>query len=138
AVELAGQLIAAVVAGGAFDVAAAIDRLRELDEDERLGPSTGCIVHAALARGIPVQRLTSGSLARLGWGVRPRKIWAAAVDSTSAVAESIAQDKDLSKRLLEAAGVPVPTGRPVSDAADGWTAAQQIGLPVVVKPRDGN
>jgi carbamoylphosphate synthase large subunit len=30
------------------------------------------------------------------------------MDSTSAVAESIAQDKDLTKRLLHAAGVPVP------------------------------
>ncbi len=138
AFELAGQLIAAVAAGAAFDVAAAVERLRELDEDERLGPSTGCIVHAAAARGIPAQRLTSGSLVRLGWGARQRRIWAAEVDSTSAVAESIAQDKDLSKRLLEAAGVPVPGGRPVSDVADGWAAAQRIGLPVVVKPRDGN
>ncbi len=138
ALELAAELIAAVVADTAFDVGAAIARLRELDEDERLGPSTGCIVHAAAARGIPAQRLTSGSLVRLGWGTRQRKIWAAEVDSTSAVAESIAQDKDLSKRLLEAAGVPVPSGRPVSSVEDGWAAAQQIGLPVVVKPRDGN
>jgi len=138
AFELAEQLIAAASRGGTFDVSAAIARLRELDEDDRLGPSTGCIVQAAAARGIPAHRLTGGSLVRFGWGVRQRRIWAAEVDSTSAVAESIAQDKDLSKRLLEAAGVPVPNGRPVSDLADGWAAAQQIGLPVVVKPRDGN
>ncbi len=138
AFELALELLDGAAHGEAFDVAAAIARLRELDEDDRLGPSTGCIVQAAAARGIPWQRLTGGSLVRFGWGVRQRKIWAAEVDSTSAVAEAIAQDKNLSKRLLEAAGVPVPTGRPVADVAQGWAAALQIGLPVVVKPRDGN
>jgi cyanophycin synthetase len=138
ALELAQQLIGAAARGEGFDVAAAIAQLRELDEDERLGPSTGCIVDAAAARGIPAHRLTRGSLVRLGWGKRQRRIWAAELDSTSAVAESIAQDKELSKRLLEAAGVPVPIGRPVADAEQGWAAALEIGLPVVVKPRDGN
>ena len=138
ALELAQQLIGAAARGEGFDVAAAIAQLSELDEDERLGPSTGCIVEAAAARGIPAHRLTRGSLVRLGWGKRQRRIWAAELDSTSAVAESIAQDKELSKRLLEAAGVPVPIGRPVADAEQGWAAALEIGLPVVVKPRDGN
>jgi cyanophycin synthetase len=38
------------------------------DEDERLGPSTGSIVDAAVARGIPYRRLTQGSLVQFGWG----------------------------------------------------------------------
>lgn len=122
-----------------FDHAAVIARLRELDEDVRLGPSTGSIVNAAVARGVPFRRLTQGSLVQFGWGVKQRRIWAAEVDATSAVSESIAQDKDLSKRLLQSAGVPVPTGRPVDDLEDGWLAAtEEIGLPVVVKPLDGN
>jgi cyanophycin synthetase len=140
AFELGRELLAAVGPGEphTFDVQAAIARLRALDEDVRLGPSTGCIVDAAVARNIPYRRLTSGSLVQLGWGSRQRRIWAAEVDSTSAVAESIAQDKDLTKKLLAAAGVPVPQGRPVTDAEDAWAAAQEIGLPVVVKPQDGN
>ena len=121
-----------------FDTAAALAELRALDENLRLGPSTGAIVAAAVARGIPYRRLTEGSLVQFGWGARQRRIWAAELDGTSAVAEAIAQDKDLSKRLLAAAGVPVPGGRPVADAEDGWAVAQEIGLPVVVKPRDGN
>jgi len=119
-------------------VEAVVARLRELDEDLRLGPSTGAIVQAAVARGVPYRRLTSGSLVQLGWGSRQRRIWAAEVDSTSAVAENIAQDKDLTKNLLRAAGVPVPLGRPVDSAEDAWAAAQEIGLPVVIKPQDGN
>jgi hypothetical protein len=82
--------------------------------------------------------LTDGSLVQFGWGSQQRRIQAAEVDSTSAIAASIAQDKDLTKKLLHAAGVPVPPGRPVLDANDAWVAAQAIGTPVVVKPRDGN
>jgi len=131
-------LIEAALSKEAFDVDAALAELRELDEDVRLGPSTGSIVDAAVARGIPFRRLTQGSLVQFGWGSKQRRIWAAEVDNTSAVAESIAQDKDLTKRLLASAGVPVPTGRPVTDFADACLVAEEIGWPVVVKPRDGN
>jgi cyanophycin synthetase len=129
---------AALEPDGRFDAAAAVAELREMESDLRLGPSTGCIVQAAVARGIPYRRLTEGSLVQFGWGRHQRRIWAAEVDATSAVSESIAQDKDLTKQLLRAAGVPVPFGRPVADLEDGWAAAQEVGLPVVVKPRDGN
>jgi len=138
AFELARALVDAALSGAAFDVEAATRRLRELDEDERLGPSTGAIVDAAVARGIPFRRLTRGSLVQLGWGSRQRRIQAAELDGTSAVAESIAQDKDLTKKLLRAAGVPVPLGQPVTDVEDAWVAAGRIGLPVVLKPKDGN
>ena len=138
AVALATALIGAALNDGAFDAQAAIAELRDLDESERLGPSTGSIVDAAVARGIPYRRLTLGSLVQFGWGSRQRRIQAAEVDSTSGVAEAIAQDKELTKQLLNAAGVPVPLGRPVSDADDAWAAAMEIGLPVVVKPQDGN
>jgi len=138
AFDKAQALIQAALHEGEFDVEAAIAELREMDEDVRLGPSTGSIVTAAAARGIPWRRLTTGSLVQFGWGSKQRRIWAAEVDNTSAVAESIAQDKDLTKRLLAAAGVPVPIGRPVSDPDDAWVVAEEIGLPVVCKPQDGN
>ena len=138
AFDAACQLVRAALDDGEFDADATLAKLRETDEDVRLGPSTGSIVDAAIARGIPFRRLTQGSLVQFGWGSKQRRIWAAEVDATSAVSEEIAQDKDLSKRLLEAAGVPVPHGRPVSSPYDAWVAANEIGLPVVVKPLDGN
>jgi cyanophycin synthetase len=136
----AERLIAAVRAPEpqTFDVDAVLAELRALDEDLRLGPSTGAIVNAALARGIPYRRLTQGSLVQFGWGAKQRRIWAAEVDGTSAVSENIAQDKELTKQLLRAAGVPVPWGQPVDSAEQAWAVALEIGLPVVVKPRDGN
>ena len=138
AFDRAVDLIQAARDGTPFDTLAVLAELRDLDEDIRLGPSTGSIVNAAVARGIPYRRLTEGSLVQFGWGHQARRIWAAEVDSTSAVSESIAQDKDLSKRLLAAAGVPVPKGQPVATEDEGWAVAQTLGLPVVVKPQDGN
>ncbi|WP_420992886.1 cyanophycin synthetase [Cupriavidus sp. 30B13] len=138
ALELAATLCRAARDDMPFDLAGALHRLRELDEDLRLGPSTGSIVYAGVARGIPYRRLTQGSMVQFGWGSKQRRIQAAETDMTSAVSESIAQDKDLTKTLLHAAGVPVPLGRTVTDADQAWAAAQEINAPVVVKPRDGN
>ncbi len=138
AVELAETLCRSALEGQPFDLEHSLARLRELDEDIRLGPSTGAIVQAAVARGIPYRRLTEGSMVQFGWGSRQSRIQAAETSRTSAIAESIAQDKELTKMLLDAAGVPVPHGRSVTDADDAWQAATEIGGPVVVKPRDGN
>ena len=138
AMQLGEQLCLKAFDAKQFDVDKALQELQELDEDIRLGPSTGAIVDAALVRGIPYRRLTDASLVQFGWGSKQRRIQAAETDASSAIAESIAQDKELSKKMLQAAGVPVPLGRPVKSVEDAWSAAQEIGLPVVVKPRDGN
>jgi len=136
--DLAQALCQSALDDTPFDLAGALAQLRDLDEDVRLGPSTGCIVDAAVARNIPFSRMTEGSMVRFGWGSKQRRIQAAEMDITSAISESIAQDKELTKKLLAAAGVPVPQGRAVTDPEDAWKAACEIGLPVVVKPRDGN
>jgi cyanophycin synthetase len=138
ALELAQELCRAALEDTPFDLAAALAQLRELDEDVRLGPSTGSIADAAQARGIPYRRMTSGSMIQFGWGSKQRRIQAAEMDVTSAISESIAQDKELTKKLLASAGVPVPLGREIRSAEEAWAAAGEIGLPVVIKPKNGN
>ena len=138
AIRYAQQLLQAALENTDFPLAQAVAELREVDEDLRLGPSTASIVNAGLARNIPHIRLTEGSLVQLGWGSKQRRIQAAETDASSAIAESIAQDKELTKKLFRMAGLPVPEGRPVKDVDDAWAVAQEIGLPVVVKPQDGN
>ncbi len=135
---LARDLCLAAVYDRPFDVAAAINELRVLGEQVRLGPSTRSIVRAANARGIPTRRLNTGSLVQLGYGAKQRRILAAETDRTGAIAESIAQDKELTRSFLRAVGVPVPEGRPVASADDAVAAAADIGYPVVVKPQYGN
>ncbi|HQR60707.1 MAG TPA: cyanophycin synthetase [Methylophilaceae bacterium] len=134
------DLLLAAIADKPFDVAAAVNHLHELADDLLLGPSTACIVDAAIAkdRRIPYIRLSEGNLVQLGYGVRSRRIWTAETDKTSAIAEGISRDKDLTKSLLQSCGVPVPDGQIVHSSQEAWEAAQDIGLPVVVKPSDGN
>jgi cyanophycin synthetase len=136
--ETARLLCLAALHDQPIDIDAERVRLRELANDVRLGPSTAAIVRAARRLGIPVRRLNSGSLVQLGHGCLQRRICTAETDATSAIAEMVAQDKQLTRSLLHAVGVPVPQGRPVADADDAWAAAEEIGLPVVVKPQYGN
>jgi cyanophycin synthetase len=138
AFDAARSLIDAAIHDRPYDVAAAAQKLRSLDQQIRLGPSTSSIVRAGTARGIPFRRLNTGSLVQFGWGSKQHRILAAETDRTSAIGESIAQDKELTKTLLKSVGVPVPEGRPVRDADEAWTVACEIGLPVVVKPQYGN
>ena len=138
AIESARDLVMAAINNRPYDVGATLAKLTDMVDRQCLGPSTACIVDAASERGIPAIRLNDGNLVQLGQGVAQRRIWTAETDRTSAIAEGISRDKDLTKQLLSAAGVPVPEGRTVETAEAAWEAAEDIGLPVVVKPSDGN
>jgi len=134
----ARELVMAAANNKPFDITATVDRLKKIADLRCLGPSTACIVDAAVERKTPFIRLTEGNLVQLGYGSKQRRIWTAETDRTSAIAESISSDKDLTKRLLTQCGIPVPEGQIVKTADEAWEAAQDIGLPVVVKPLDGN
>ena len=138
ALDQGHALLMAAINNRPFDVRAAVDQVRQKVDDCYLGPSTAAIVEAASDRRIPHIRLNTGNLVQLGYGARQRRIWTAESDRTSAIGEAIAGDKNLTKELLAACGVPVPEGRVVESAAQAWEAAQDVGLPVVVKPSDAN
>jgi cyanophycin synthetase len=132
------RLLMAAINDQPFAVPVAVAQVRAKVDDCYLGPSTACIVAAAADRGIPHIRLNDGNLVQLGYGAQQRRIWTAETDRTSAIAEGIAHDKDLTKSLLGSCGVPVPEGRVVDSPQAAWEAAQDIGLPVAVKPSDAN
>ncbi|NBV46726.1 MAG: cyanophycin synthetase [Planctomycetia bacterium] len=136
--DTARECLVAAVAGHPFDAAAAVRELVDVADTHRLGPSTRAIVRAAAARGIPTHRVTTASLVQLGEGARQRRIWTAETDATSSIGESIAQDKELTKMLLRQVGVPVPLGHVADSPDDACRAAEDLGYPVVVKPRDAN
>jgi cyanophycin synthetase len=95
------DLVMAAIENQTYDLAATVARLRDMVDALCLGPSTAHIVEAATERGIPHIRLTEGNLVQLGHGARQRRIWTAETDQTSAIAEEIASDKDLTKSLLQ-------------------------------------
>jgi len=138
ALQAGRALLLSAIQDTPFDMAKTVEDLRDMVDDLCLGPSTAHIVDAATARRIPHIRLTSGNLVQLGYGMAQRRIWTAETDQTSAIAEEIASDKDLTKSLLKSCGVPVPEGELVRSAEAAWEAAQEIGVPVVLKPYDGN
>jgi len=132
------ELVLAALQGQPFDVPATVERLREVAEQNLLGPSTDSIVQAAHKRNIPFRRLNDYSLVQVRYGSKLRRIRASETDETRAIAESIAQDKHLTRQLLQSAGVPTAEGYPVTSPEDAWETAGYIGVPVVVKPQDGN
>ncbi|MBN2575701.1 MAG: cyanophycin synthetase [Deltaproteobacteria bacterium] len=132
------ELLLAAIENMPFDVPGELRRLREVADRRCLGPSTQAIVTAAKARLIPALRVSPGNLVQLGYGKAQRRIWAAETAKTSALAESIAQDKELTRQLVTSVGVPMPAGRKVASRRDAWAAAEDLGLPVVVKPQDAN
>ncbi len=109
------DLILAAVDDRPFGMKGHLRRLRELADRVCLGPSTQAIVTAAKARGIPHVRISHGNLVQLGYGKAQHRIWAAETAKTCALAESIAQDKELTRQLLYSVGVPMPAGRAAQD-----------------------
>src|SRR5215831_13905057 len=122
-----------------FDLQAELEQLQRTADKYRLGPSTAAIVKAARTRKIPVLRLLpTESLVQLGYGVYQKRIRASETCLTSEIAVGICQEKPLTNALLRAVGVPVPEGLTVGSADATWQAAQELGVPVVVKPDAGS
>jgi cyanophycin synthetase len=140
AAKAAVAVALALVAGTeqAYDLSGDIQAMRELREDSRLGPSTGCIVEEAARRNIPFIRLNKQSLVQLGYGVHQKRIRATIASTTSNIAVDIACNKEETKNLLDAAAIPVPKGTVVRTEEELQDAVQRLGYPLVIKPIDGN
>ena len=138
AAKSAVRIVEALVKDEELNLEEDIQTMREMREDERLGPSTGSIVEEAIRRKIPWIRLNRHSLVQLGYGINQRRIQATVASTTSSIAVEIACDKEETKNLLEAASIPVPRGRIVYDEEALETAVKRIGYPVVLKPVNGN
>lgn len=136
--KAAVKIAEALINGEAYDLENDIQTLREIREDERLGPSTGSIVEEAIKRKIPYIRLNNHSLVQLGYGCNQLRIQATVASTTSSIAVEIACDKEETKNLLEAAEIPVPRGRIVYSEDELKDAIDRIGYPVVTKPVNGN
>jgi cyanophycin synthetase len=143
AFALAVDIVDALAHGRTFDLAPRLDELRETAEHYAIGTSTAAVLAAAQERGIPVMRITEdANLFQLGWGVKQKRIQATITGDTGTIAVRIASDKQLTKQLLNEAGVPVPQGETVTTIEDALRVAHNIAnkldAPVTVKPLDAN
>ncbi|MBK9463693.1 MAG: cyanophycin synthetase [Chitinophagaceae bacterium] len=138
AAKAAVRIAHSLIEGTEYDLANDIQQMREIREDTRLGPSTGCIVDEAAKRGIPYIRLNKASLVQLGYGVNQKRIRATIASTTSNIAVDIAGDKEETKMLLAAAEIPVPRGTVIRTEEAMDAAIAKYGYPLVIKPIDGN
>ncbi|MFT3981713.1 MAG: cyanophycin synthetase [Ferruginibacter sp.] len=138
AAKAAVRIAQALTDGVEYNLEEDIMNLREIREDTRLGPSTGCIVDEAAKRGIPYIRLNKHSLVQLGYGVHQKRIRATIASTTGNIAVDIACDKEETKALLEAAEIPVPRGTVIRTEEGLKDAVERYGYPLVIKPIDGN
>ncbi|MGQ0608949.1 MAG: cyanophycin synthetase [Chloroflexota bacterium] len=121
-----------------FDFHAELEALILLSERAAFGPSTQSILDEAALRDIPFIRLNEQSLVQLGHGIHQKRIRATMTSQTGSLGVDIASDKKLTNRLLAATGVPVPRAELVRSEDAAVAAAARIGMPVAVKPLDGN
>jgi cyanophycin synthetase len=136
--KAAVRIAQALIDDNPYELDGDIMRLREIREDTRLGPSTGCIVEEATRRGIPYIRLNKQSLVQLGYGIHQKRIRATIASTTSNIAVDIACDKEETKNLLGAAEIPVPGGTVIRTLEGLAQAVEKYGYPLVIKPIDGN
>ena len=136
--EAAVRITEALIPGDEYDLSADIKRMREIREEVRLGPSTSSLVDEAVSRDIPWIRLGTNSLIQLGYGVNQARFQATITDKTSNIAVDIACNKELTKKMLYNAAIPVAKGDIVIDEEDLKRCIDRIGFPIVLKPLDGN
>ncbi|MCC8410338.1 cyanophycin synthetase [Mucilaginibacter sp. UR6-1] len=138
AAEAAVRIAEALIAGHEYNLEADIQKLREIREQTRLGPSTGSIVEEAISRDIPWIRLNNQSLVQLGYGKNQVRIRATMTEQTSSIAVDIASNKEETKRLLQEQAIPVAKGMTISSTDQIDEVIKRVGFPLVFKPLDGN
>ncbi|WP_116789035.1 cyanophycin synthetase [Flavobacterium psychrotrophum] len=138
AAEASVRIAEALIAGTEYDLDEDIQQMRKIRERDRLGPSTGSIVEEAVARDIPWIRLGTNSLVQLGYGINQMRFQATITNKTSHIAVDIACNKEQTKRMLEAASIPVASGGICTTEEGLQEIINKIGYPIVLKPLDGN
>ena len=132
------RIAEALIAGEEYDLEEDIMNMKEIRQNEGLGPSTASIIKEAEARNIPWIRLNRYSLCQLGYGANQKRIQATVTSQTSNIGVDIACDKEETKLLLEQAEVPIPKGDIIRTERGLEEAVEYVGFPLVIKPVNGN
>jgi len=138
AAESSVAIAEALIKGTPYDLEADLQKMREIRERVRLGPSTGSIVEEAVSRNIPWIRLGTNSLVQLGYGINQMRFQATITCKTSSIAVDMACNKELTKKMLDMASIPVANGSICVNEEDLAETIKKIGYPIVLKPLDGN
>ena len=137
-VKLAIEIINSLIKGSNIDINMKLSIIREIINEEAIGPSTAEIIKGAEKFNMPVIDIGNGDFYQIGYGKQGRCIEAAITSETRCVAVDISCDKLITKKLLDIQNLPVARGQKVSNVLDLLRAADEIGYPVVLKPQFGS
>jgi cyanophycin synthetase len=138
AAQAAVRIAEALATGEVCDVENDINLLKQIADEQYVGPSTDSIIQEARRRNIPCIPLEEQSLIQLGFGANQKRIQATIASTTSCIAVELAGDKEATKKILDRAEVPVPKGRLVHNEEELKAAIEYVGYPIAIKPVDGN
>lgn len=123
---------------GQINVMRIMDDLKKFSSQTDMGPSTKAIYQTAKMMGIPVTRMGTGSILRLGYGKYNRVVQSSLTDGSSCISVDMVSDKELTKRILMDNNIPVPYGLVAQSLQEALSAARRVGFPLVIKPIDSN
>ncbi|MBM6859420.1 cyanophycin synthetase, partial [Clostridium saudiense] len=136
--KLAIDIINGLINGIIIDFKSRVSIIKEMLNEELIGPSTLSICEAAQKHGLPVMKLGSSNFYQIGYGKQGRVIEASITSNTSCIAADISCDKLLTKELLDLQNLPVARGAKVYNVISLLKEADRIGYPLVLKPQYGN
>jgi cyanophycin synthetase len=136
ALEVGIRLVMAAVKDTPFDITFELEKLKEVYNLNRNDLLTEAILKVAKDRFIPARVLDRNhGLIQLGFGANQRRILGGQTDGSTAIGQSIAQDRDLARPFLYSLGIPTPWGRPVTTIEEVKTAVEEYGFPVILRNR---
>ncbi|SCK01520.1 Cyanophycin synthetase [uncultured Clostridium sp.] len=136
--KLAIDIINGLINGIVIDFKSRVSIIKEMLNEELIGPSTLAVCEAAKKQGLPVMKLGSSNFYQIGYGKQGRVIEASITSNTSCIAADISCDKLLTKELLDLQNLPVARGAKVYNVISLLKEADRIGYPLVLKPQYGN
>lgn len=137
--KLSFEIIRNILQKRVIDRAEILSRLKQELLQSSYGVSTEALLEAAQSRNIPVMHLSKRtSLLQLGYGSRQRRVQATTTDRTSCIGVDLACDKLETKQLFAQLGIPVARGYLAATFQEALKIMEEVGVPAVVKPIDGN
>lgn len=136
--NIAIKIINSIITKNELRLESELNKLNNIFNREKLGPSTYSIVNAAKKNNIPFIRIGEKSIFQLGYGKTSKIIEATIGNDTKCISVDIACDKYLTKEILKNQCIATPLGEIINNPMDMLIKANKIGYPVVIKPRYGN
>lgn len=115
-----------------------IERIRNETSRTALGTTSAALLDAVRTRNIPYRFIGDGSLLQIGYGCKSKRLQTAVTEKTNLISADLAQDKDLTKKILEQNFLPVPLGFIATKEEEIVANLHDLTPPYVVKPLDGN